>query len=425
MTNSRSNDAAPKGLLDGVRVVDLTHYVSGPYCTKLLATLGAEVIKIERPRSGDPMRSLGPFASALMPDATAGQGQRSTHDEREENGAWFLYLNTSKKSLTLDLKSGEGKRVLRDLVASSQILVENFAPGVLDRLDLGYDELRSVNPELVMTSISNYGQTGPRRDWKAAEINLYAAGGLMNITGEPEYEPLKEGAPLSQLGAGQNAFVASMVGLIHAEDSGEGQHIDISIAEYATNILENAMMQYSYSGQEYTRVGNRGYGRAAWGIYPCQDGYVGIIAGPDQRWPEVAEIMEREELSDPRFASRYGRLVHADEVDALMLPWLLDHDKVDVFKAGQEHGLAFTFVATMEDLLEMEQLTARDYFVELDHPVTGPLQYPGRPISPATRSDAWVYRRAPLLGEHTNEILEYRLGYSTDQISRLRDQGVI
>ncbi len=425
MTNSGSNDAAPKGLLDGVRVVDLTHYFSGPYCTKLLATLGADVIKIERPGSGDPMRSLGPFASALMPKATAGQGQRSTHDEREENGAWFLYLNTSKKSLTLDLKSDDGKRVLRDLVASSQILVENFAPGVLDRLALGYDELRSVNPELVMTSISNYGQTGPRRDWKAAEINLYAAGGLMNITGEPEYEPLKEGAPLSQLGAGQNAFVASMVGLIHAEDSGEGQHIDISIAEYATNILENAMMQYSYSGQEYTRVGNRGYGRAAWGIYPCQDGYVGIIAGPDQRWPEVAEIMEREELADPRFASRYGRLVHADEVDALMLPWLLDHDKVDVFKAGQEHGLAFTFVATMEDLLEMEQLTARDYFVELDHPVTGPLQYPGSPISPATRSDAWVYRRAPLLGEHTNEILEYRLGYSTDQIMRLRDQGVI
>ena len=425
MTNSGSNNAAPKGLLDGVRVVDLTHYFSGPYCTKLLATLGADVIKIERPGSGDPMRSLGPFASALMPNSAAGQGQRSTHDEREGNGAWFLYLNTSKKSLTLDLKSDDGKRVLRDLVASSQIVVENFAPGVLDRLALGYDELRSVNPELVMTSISNYGQTGPRRDWKAAEINLYAAGGLMNITGEPDYEPLKEGAPLSQLGAGQNAFVASMVGLIHAEDSGEGQHIDISIAEYATNILENAMMQYSYSGQEYTRVGNRGYGRAAWGIYPCQDGYVGIIAGPDQRWPEVAEIMEREELADPRFASRYGRLVYADEVDALMLPWLLDHDKVDVFKAGQEHGLAFTFVATMEDLLEMEQLTARDYFVELDHPVTGPLQYPGSPISPATRSDAWVYRRAPLLGEHTNEILEYRLGYSTDQIIRLRDQGVI
>jgi crotonobetainyl-CoA:carnitine CoA-transferase CaiB-like acyl-CoA transferase len=393
--------------------------MAGPYCTKLLATLGADVIKIERPDGGDPMRRFGPLVSSLNPT------QESGEEGKDDSGAWFLYLNTSKKSLVVDLKSEEGKEIVRGLAASADILVENFAPGAMDKLGLGYAELQKINPALVMTSISNYGQTGPYRDWKATEINLYAAGGLMNITGEPDMPPLKEGAPLAQLGAGQTAFVATMGALMYAEDTGEGQQIDVSIAEYATNILENAMMQYSYSGQEYTRVGNRGYGRAAWGIYPCQDGYVGIIAGPDQRWPEVAEIMEREELSDPRFASRYGRLVHADEVDALMLPWLLDHDKVDVFKAGQEHGLAFTYVATMEDLLEMEQLTARDYFVQLDHPVTGPLQYPGRPISPATRSDAWVYRRAPLLGEHTNEVLEYRLGYSTDQISRLRDQGVI
>ena len=144
-----------------------------------------------------------------------------------------------------------------------------------------------------------------------------------------------------------------------AEETGNGQQIDVSIAEYATNILENALMQYSYSRQEYTRVGNRGYGRAAWGIYPCRDGHVGIIAGPDHRWPEVAGIMEREELSDPRFASRRGRQENADEIDALMLPWLIDHDKVDIFKAGQDSGLGFSFVATMQDILEMEQLLAR------------------------------------------------------------------
>ena len=139
----------------------------------------------------------------------------------------------------------------------------------------------------------------------------------------------------------------------------------LAIAEYATNILENALMQYSYSGREFTRVGNRGYGRAAWGIYPCQDGFVGIIAGPDQNWPEVANVMEREELADPRFASRQGRLLNADEVDALMLPWLLENDKVDIFKAGQDHGLGFSFVASMQDILEMEQLVERGYFVEL------------------------------------------------------------
>ena len=168
---------------------------------------------------------------------------------------------------------------------------------------------------------------------------------------------------------------------MYAEETGEGQQIDISIAEYATNILENALMQYSYSGQEYTRVGNRGYGRAAWGIYPCNDGFVGIIAGPDHRWPEVARIMEREELADPRFASRRGRQDNADEVDALMLPWLIENDKVDIFKAGQESGLGFSFVATMQDILEMEQLIAREYFVELDHPEAGTLRYPGAPIA--------------------------------------------
>ena len=204
-------------------------------------------------------------------------------------------------------------------------------------------------------------------------------------------------------------------------------------------------------------MGNRGYGRAAWGIYPCQDGYVGIISGPDTRWPEIAGIMEREELSDPRFASRNGRLMNADEVDALMLPWLLDHDKVDIFKAGQEAGLGFGFVATMEDILEMEQLTARNYFVELDHGAAGTFKYPGAPIrttsstspqsppsqggeenaSPLTKGgahggrpqgsaqDHWVYRRAPHLGEHTEEILGVALGHPATEIARLRDQGVI
>jgi crotonobetainyl-CoA:carnitine CoA-transferase CaiB-like acyl-CoA transferase len=398
------------GLLEGVRAVDLTHYLSGPYCTKLLATLGAEVIKIERSDRGDPARLIGPFASGT-PDLEA--------------GAWFLYLNTSKKSLTLDLKSREGRDILLRLIRSSDILVENFSPGVMARLGLGFPELQQENPVLVVTSISNFGQTGPYRDWKATELNLYAAGGLMNITGEPDQEPLKEGAPLAQLGAGQNAFVATMAALLHAEDTGEAQHIDISIAEYATNILENALMQYSYSGQEFIRVGNRGYGRAAWGIYPCQDGYVGIIAGPDQNWPQVAKIMEREELADPRYASRQGRLLYADEVDALMLPWLLDHDKVDIFKAGQEHGLGFSYVATMQDLLDMEQLKARDYFIELEHPVAGRLKYPGAPISPDASVDPWVYRRAPLLGEHNREILGQRLGYSEHEINKLQAQGVI
>jgi crotonobetainyl-CoA:carnitine CoA-transferase CaiB-like acyl-CoA transferase len=214
-----------------------------------------------------------------------------------------------------------------------------------------------------------------------------------------------------------------MTALLYAEETGTGQHVDVSIAEYATNILENALMQYSYSGQEYVRVGNRGYGRAAWGIYPCRDGHVGIIAGPDHRWPAVSEVLERPELADERFVTRRGRLDNADEVDALMLPWLLDHDKLDIFKRGQEKGLGFAFVATFRDILEMEQLLERAYFLELDHPVAGPYRYPGGPAQPS--ESTWVFRPAPLLGQHTREVLAGCLGYSDEKLEGLQKAGVI
>ena len=436
------------GLLQGVRVIDLTHYIAGPYCTKLLATMGAEVIKIERPGTGDPARHIGSFSPTgyrksedeFPPNSNVenrayedlANNQVSVYDI--ESGAWFLYLNTSKKSMTLDLQSGQGRDIMLEMVEQADILVEHFSPGTLDKLGLGYNSLHQLNPGLVVTSISNYGQTGPYRDWRAAEINLYATGGLMNITGEPDREPLKEGVPLAQLGAGQNAFVATLAALMYAEETGQGQHIDISIAEYAISILENALTQYSYSGQEFTRVGNRGYGRASHGIYPCRDGHVGIIAAPDHRWPEVATMMEREELTNPEFATRNGRLVNADEVDALMLPWLLEHNKAEIFKAGQERGLGFAFVATIKDILDMEQLADRGYFVELDHPVAGTLKYPGPPAGAGLKlgvagvhsgTDAWIYRRAPLLGEHTKEILAEKLGYSAGKTDRLQAQEII
>ena len=407
------------GLLEGVRVFDLTHSIAGPYCTRLMAGLGADVVKVERLPAGDPIRRLGPFASrpSVFRDYDA--------NEPVEDSAWHLYLNAGKRSLGLDLKTEQGRQVALDLAGKADILVENFAPGTMDRLGLGFPDLRRSNPALVITSISNFGQTGPYRDWRAAEANLYAMGGLMNITGEPDQEPLKEGAPLAQLGAGQNAFAATMAALMLAEETGEGQEIDVSIAEYATNILENALMQYSYSGQEYTRVGNRGYGRAAWGIYPCQDGHVGIIAGPDHRWPEVARIMEREELADPKYGSRRGRQEFADEVDALMLPWLIDHDKVDIFKAGQESGLGFSFVATMKDILEMEQLVSRGYFVNIEHPAAGSLTYPGAPITCEPDAEAWVFRRAPLFAEHTGPVLTDWLGLDAGHANELAGKGVI
>ena len=398
----------PLGLLSGLKVLDLTHYVAGPYATRMMAAQGAEVIKIERPGEGDPARHIGPF---------------SDDDPHPEKSALFLYLNTSKKSLTLNLRLEAGRNILRRLAADADVLIENFSPRVLPGLGLDYASIARSNPGLVFTSISNFGQTGPYRDYRAREINLYAIGGLMHITGDPGREPLQMAAKLAQYGAGQNAFAGTLSALWHSESTGEGQHVDVAISEYVATILENALSMYSYTGASFQRTGNRGYGRAAWGPYPCEDGYVGVIAGPDHRWPAVAELMEDARLADPRFDDRAGRAAHAEELDALMLPWLAKHGKREIFEQAQHMGLAFAYVASPGDILGWEHLRSRDFFAEVDHPIAGTFEYP---TGPYKSDDApWRLESAPMLGQHNREVLCDRLGYSTDDVVRLREMGVI
>jgi crotonobetainyl-CoA:carnitine CoA-transferase CaiB-like acyl-CoA transferase len=394
--------------LSGLKVLDLTHYVAGPYATRLMASQGAEVIKVEKPDGGDPSRRLGPFPDDL-PDP--------------EKSGLFLYLNTSKKSVTLNLKTEDGKRIFRELVAWADVLVENFSPRVMPGFGLDYQTLEKINPGLVMTSVSNFGQTGPYRDYSAREINLYAIGGLMYITGDADREPLHMAARLAQYGAGQNAFVATLSALWHKENTGEGQHVDVAISEYIATILENALSMYSYTGGNFRRTGNRGYGRAAWGPYPCKDGYVGVIAGPDHKWPEMSKLMEIAELADPKFADRAGRGANADELDALMLPWLMEHNKHEIFEQAQRAGLAFAYVATPQDILGWEHLRERDYFTEVNHPKAGAFRYPSGPYK--AEGMEWQLQPAPLLGQHNREIYCERLGYSTDELVRLRESGAI
>ena len=395
-------------LLSGLKVLDLTHYVAGPYATRLMSTQGADVIKVERPDTGDPARRLGPFPGDIP---------------HPEKSALFLYLNTSKKGITLDLKTEAGKGILRQLVAWTDVLVENFEPRVMPGLGLDYDALAAINPGLVMTSISNFGQTGPYRDFGAREINLYALGGLMYITGEPDREPLQMAARLCQYGAGQNGFVATLSALWHRESTGEGQRIDVAISEYVATILENALSMYSYTGANFPRTGNRGYGRAAWGPYPCRNGYVGVIAGPDHKWPAMAELMGVPELADPKFGDRAGRAVHADELEDLMAPWLAQHDKREIFEKAQHLGLAFAYVASPQDILGWEHLRERGAFVEVEHPEAGTYRYPTGPY----RSDGmtWKVEPAPLLGQHNADVICGMLGYSTQDLVRLRELGVV
>lgn len=397
-----------KGLLSGFNILDLTHYVSGPYASLLMGSQGANVIKIERPVLGDYSRHIGPYPDNIK--------------DIEKSGL-FLYLNTSKKSITVNLKHESGREIFKRLVEWSDVLIENFAPRVMPSLQLSYDDLLAVNPELIMTSISNFGQSGPYRNYSAREINLYAIGGLMYITGDPDREPLQMGARLSQYGAGQNAFVATLAALWHRENSGEGQYVDVAISEYIATILENALSMYSYTGASVGRSGNRGYGRAAWGPYRAKDGYVGVIAGPDRKWESMVDLMEIPGLADSRFKDRSGRITYADEIDNLMKPWLIKRGKKEIFEKAQGLGLAFAYVATPQDILEWEHLGEREFFVKVQHPVAGDFQYSSGPYK--ISEFPWQLDPAPTLGQHNQAILCDLLGYSTADLLRMKDEGVI
>lgn len=396
-------------MLDGLKVLDLTHYVAGPYATRLMAAQGADVVKVERPGVGDPSRRIGPF-----PDDVP----------HREKSALYLYLNTGKKSVTLDLKHDASKPILSHLLQWADVLVENFRPGVMQRLGLDYDSVSDINPGIVMTSVSNFGQTGPYRDYGAREINLYAMGGLMYITGDAEREPLGMAARLAQYGAGQNAFAGTLGALLHRDISGFGQQVDVAISEYLATILENALSQYSYTGSNFRRTGNRGYGRAAWGPYPCRDGYVGVIAGPDHNWHEMAELMGIAELAADRFGDRAGRGENADELDALMLPWLMSHDRHDIFERAQRRGLAFAYVATPQDILSWEHLRERSFFAQVEHANAGTVEHPTLPWLVDGERSANT-SAAPTLGQHNSDVYRGMLGYSKPELVRLRGMGAV
>lgn len=256
--------------LSGMKVIDLTHYIAGPFCTKLLSDLGADVIKVEKPGEGDMARRMGPFPGDI-PDP--------------EKSGLFLHLNTSKKGITLDLKSKTGVEIFKKLVSEADLLVENFRPGVMDRLGLDYRTLKGVNPRLVMASISNFGQTGPYRDCEATEITLQALSGVMNRLGDPDKEPLKHALNAYQYFAGECASLVSIAAMIKSATTGEGDHIDISILETIIGDVDNRVYEYDYSGSRGGRTTAKNYPVYLWGGFPAKDGFVAIQGGgAGERW---------------------------------------------------------------------------------------------------------------------------------------------
>jgi CoA:oxalate CoA-transferase len=401
--------------LSGVKVLDLSWYIAGPYCTKLLADYGADVIKVEKPGEGDPVRRIGGFFK---------------DDPNPEKSGPFLHLNTNKKGITLNLKSPEGKKILKALVKKVDIVIESFSPRVMPSLRLEYKALEKINPKVVMTSISNFGQSGPYRDFKASEIVEYAMGGEMYSTGIAGREPLKLGGNVVQYQAGTIAAVATLGAFYGADLQGEGQHIDISIMETQAGNADRRsthIMGYLAAGAITNRwVPPREATRAVIlpsGVYPCKDGFINTLS--TTTWfPRYVKVLGMPELKDdPRFKNVFNAEA-APEFDAIWYDWLADHTKQQVFEACVEAQIASAPVNNAEDVVNYSHLKDRDYFTEIEHPVTGKITYTGAPFK--LSESPWQLRSpAPLLGQHNDEIYTGLLGYSKKAVAKLRETGII
>ena len=403
--------------LDGLRVLDASQGVAGPYCAKLLAEYGAEVIKVEPPRTGDESRSRGPFA----PDVP-----------RAEGSALFLHLNTNKKGVTLDLDGDEGRDLFLRLAAKCEVLVESGRPGSMESLDLGYDTLRRSRPDLVMTSITPFGQTGPYSQHEFTELTVFASGGGMFREGLPDREPLMYGGEIAQYFAGTSAATATMAACVGAGLTGKGRWIDVSIQEcfagHPHQIGRRA--PFAYSGETDGRTtphepvpGARE--TFAVGTFRCKDGYFSFLPLGPRMWPYFANMIESPELlDDPRMATPRDREEYHYELLDRFQAWLDAHTREEVFAATQRVGIPGGPVLTTGEVISNEHLASRDYFQRIAHPQAGGLTYSGSPFKldglPANDPHA-----APTLGQHNDEILGGLLGLDASEIAGLRSREVI
>ncbi|MFN8559447.1 MAG: CoA transferase [Dehalococcoidia bacterium] len=393
------------GALARLRVLDLSRMVSGPYAGRLLAGFGADVIKVEPP-AGDPSRRAGPFPGDI-PDPEA--------------SALFLHLNTGKRGVTLDLTTAQGRALLLDLVAGADVLLENFAPGELERLGMDDGALPRANPDLIHLSITPFGASGPYRDYVAGDLVLQAMSTMMSHTGEPGRPPLKLFGYQAYYVAGAHAAVAALAALRGRDATGGPRRIDLSVLECAANIIAATLTSWSYNR---VVTGRRGHGRGAWGVYPCDDGFISIsVYHHGREWHDFVEMLGYDALRDPKFGTSSGRFDNIEELETYILGWVMGRGKKELAEIGRRHRIAIGYDASMADLFDSPQLRARGFFAPIDHPVAGRQTYTGAPMK--LSATPWAMDRpAPLLGQHNAEVYG-ALGRTPAHLAALRGMGAI
>jgi crotonobetainyl-CoA:carnitine CoA-transferase CaiB-like acyl-CoA transferase len=391
--------------LDGLTVIDLTRVLAGPFCTMLLGDMGADVIKVEEPVSGDDTRGWAPFITPGW-------------------SSYFLGVNRNKRSLALNLKSGDGPDVLRRLVARADVLVENFRPGTLDRLGLGYRALSAVNPRLIFASVSGYGQTGPRRELAGYDPVLQAEAGLMDITGPVEGPPSRVGVAMTDYVAGQFMFSSILLALRERDRSGRGQAIDISLFDAILSTMTLPAGIYFATGERPRRLGNQHPSIAPYETFRASDGIAMVCAGNPRLWVQFCLAIDRPELpDDPRFATNTGRLSHRAALVAIVedriATWTVD----EFLSRLEERGVPCGRVRSIDQALADPQVPARQMLVTMNHDVLGDVAMIGNPMQLSETPP--TYRLAPpALGEHSDEILR-ELGYTREDIARILARAVM
>lgn len=391
--------------LEDITIIDFTRVLSGPYATMLLADMGAQVWKIERPGKGDDSRAVGPF--------------------RNGESAYFMSLNRNKKSVTVDLSSPEGKEIVRRLVTQCDVLVENFRPGTMEKLGLGYHSLNELNPRLIFASCSGFGQTGPYRERPAYDIIVQGMGGLMSITGESDGSPTRVGTSIGDIAAGLFTAIAILAALNKRNKTNRGEYIDVSMLDCQVAILENAIARCSMEEKIPRPLGNRHPSIAPFSVYQTKDGsYITVAAGTDKLWAKLCQAINRLDLlEDSRFQTNMLRNDNWAALDQILHEAFSQHVLDAWVQTLNEYGIPFGPINTIDQVLKDPQVRHRDMIVEVEHPIAGKVEIANNPIKflgdPNNRP-----LPAPLLGQHTEECLE-KLGYTRTRIEGLVRLGVV
>jgi len=391
--------------LEGLVVLDLTRVLAGPFAGMMLADMGARVIKVENPQGGDDARAYTPFQNG--------------------ESAYFMSLNRGKESVTLNLKHPEGKRILKELAARADILVENYKPGTMKKLGLDYDVLSRVNPRLIYAASSGFGQTGPYSDRPAYDLIVQGMGGLQSITGTDPKHPLKVGSSMADILAGIFAVTGVLAALHHRDLTGRGQMVDVAMLDCLVATLENAVARYETSGVAPEPIGNDHPSICPFATFESADGFINIAAGNDVLWARLCEVLGiPETAADPRFLTNRDRIENWPALKAILNAQTQGKTTAQWMEALMAVQVPCGPINTIDKVVSDPQVLAREMIVPVDHPVAGKLKMPGVPIK-FSETPASIAGPAPLLGEHVGAIYGGLLGMSEEEIRKLREEGAI